>query len=295
MPTELSDFLLSRANLNCSQKTIDWYRVMLGHFHTWLSQQSLSVHDVRPPTIDKFLASMRESEYATGTIAQFYVALSAYYRWMLKVEIIASNPVAKVQRPKPDDYIPASVDHAYVSALYHSIPDDTWQDHRDRLVILLLWRTGLRVSGITSLLMADVNLDTRILRTRTKGKIHQMPFPVELVLPLWQWVNLHRPQCKAPEMLLCQQYRTQNIKAMSRSCVDGILRRRCKEAGLPVHSAHDYRHGFALQTLRSGASTRLVQKLLGHSNIQTTEKYLSLMPELTREMADKVWENQMPL
>ena len=145
------------------------------------------------------------------------------------------------------------------------------------------------------MLIADIDMHERFFKVFTKGKYHQAPFTAELVLPIWQWLTIYRPQTDLPNLLVCQQYRTNNIRVMSRSAVDGVLRRRCLDADLPIFSAHAYRHGFAITTLRAGGSTRLVQKLLGHAHIGTTERYLYLMPELTRELADPIWDKQAPL
>lgn len=292
-PRSLYDeFFDSRRAKGCSENTITWYRYHFKRFDAWLAENSKQISTFTALDFDRFKSWIREKGYSASTVAQAHGALVTFYKWAITMEIIAKDPTIKSERPKIPDYIPPIVARDYVRHMIERIQLNTWIDHRDKMMIELLFCTGIRAGECAALKVSDVRQDIRVLSVSGKGGHHRLtPYPEELRVPLWQWINFHRPVSKKDGLFLSSN-RSGGVRGLMKSqTVYWICRRRATEAAMDFMSPHAYRHGFAVDMLRNGASTRLVQLLLGHANIQTTERYLKLMPELVQEMFDGIWDS----
>lgn len=293
--TIYDDFFASRRAKGCSENTITWYRYNFKRFDIWLRENNRQIETFTALDFERFKAWLRENGYSVSTVAQAHGALVTLYKWALTMELVTVDPTVKSERPHIPTYIPSVVARDYVRHMVERIELNTWIDHRDKIMIELLFCTGIRAGECAALRVADVRGGEGELRTLTvtgKGG-HQrlVPYPEELRVPLWQYINVHRPVTKNPHLFLASN-RSGGVRGkMNSQTVYWICKRRATEAAMAmVMSPHAYRHGFAVDMLRNGASTRLVQVLLGHSDIKTTERYLTLVPELVQEMFDGIWD-----
>lgn len=289
--TLYDDFYDSRRAKNCSENTVTWYKYHFKRLDVWLAGRR--VEEFTALDFERFKAWLRANGYSASTVAQAHGALVTFFKWAVTMEIVEKDPTIKSERPKVPDYIPDVVARDYVRHMIERIELNTWIDHRDRTMIELLFCTGIRAGECASLRVEDVRTEPRWLSVVRKGGNQRLiPYPEELRVPLWQWINVHRPQTKLPYLFLTSN-RSGGVRGgMNSQSVYWIFKRRATEAAMDLAmSPHAYRHGFAVDMLRNGASTRLVQVLLGHSDIKTTERYLTLMPDLVQEMFDGIWDS----
>lgn len=287
----ISAFISSRVAFGCSDATVTWYRYMLKRFTKWLDTTGKEVQTITPVDFNAFIASLRE-KYSPSTVAQAHGALVTFYKWLVEYEFVESDPTRKAKRPKVPDYIPPIVARDYARHMIERIQPVIWVDWRDRVIIHLLFCTGIRVGECARLKLSDIDQSNRRLTIHGKGeKGRFVPYPEELAAPLWQWVTVHRPVTDYAAAFLSSNPSGGVRGPISIQTVQLLLKRRAAEASIDFKSPHAFRHGFAVDMLRNGASTRLVQMLLGHSDIKTTERYLQLAPDLMQSMFDEVWEN----
>lgn len=284
-------FLESRLALGCTTKTIAWYKYVVRHFVKWLADKRYTYDSVKLIHLQQYLAYLRES-YSPNSVRQTATALITFYRWCMLVELIAVDPTIGLKRPKVPDVIQPVAARSYVQHMLDKIKLYTWLDYRDRLIILILFCTGLRISECAGLRVQDVNLDERRLAIIGKGgKLRYQPFPSELVEPMNEWIKKWRPPIPNVEWMFFSATPRGTVRGpITKQAIYDTMRRRAEEAALDWIPPHGYRRGFAKDMLKHGASTRLIQKLLGHASIQTTEKYLDLSTDETHEMYDDLWE-----
>lgn len=283
-------FLESRLAAGCSKTTIDWYRFMMRRYGNWLIETGHTIESVRLLQLQQYQASLR-TRYAPSTVHQATTAIITFYHWLVEVELLAVDPTVKLKRPKVPEYIPPAVAREYVLHMLDSIRPVIWLDWRDKLIIRTLFSTGMRVGECAGLHLPDVHLDGHYFVVTGKGERQRFcPFGDDLTHPLWQWIYVQRPPCAYSNLFLSTRNGGAVRGGMTIPGLYDMLRRRCDAAALEWRSPHAYRHGFALDMLQSGASTRLVQKLLGHARLETTERYLQMSPQLVQGMFAEIWQ-----
>ena len=285
-------FLDSRVAAGCAVKTIKWYKFQLGHYQRWLTDNQQRYNTVKLLHLQQFLASLR-GRYSSSTVRQAATAVITFYHWCMQVELLDKDPTVNLKRPKVPENIQPVAARSYVLHMLDKIELLTWVDHRDKLIIRILFSTGIRIGECVNLRVQDVHLEDRRLAIVGKGgRVRYAPFPDELVEPLSQWLTLWRPPVKACDWLFFSATSRGTVRSpITRQAVYDTMKRRAVDAALDWVPPHGYRRGFAVDMLKHGASTRLVQALLGHASIQTTEKYLRLSPDQTQEMFDELWED----
>lgn len=283
-------FLESRVALGLSSNTIHWYKLHLGHFKGWLEQEHIGLLTLTPLQFQSFIVTQR-NRYSPATTSQAYGAVHAFYRWLVEMDVLPNDPTRKQKRPKIPDILPSVVARDYLVHLLDSIRLHCWVDYRDRCILELLFCTGVRVGEVRRLLLSDVNMEQRSLLIHGKGPKDRVVFyPEDFRLRLWQWVYVHRPATTYNELFLSSKNNLSVRGPLATTTVYNLLLNRVAAAAVEWKSPHAYRHGFAVDMLRNGASTRLIQQLLGHSEIRTTERYLRLVPEMTQGMFDAIWD-----
>lgn len=283
-------FLNSRVAVGCAERTIIWYRYMTVRYQNWLAETDHTFDTVGLLDLQDFVVAMR-GRYSPSTASQITTVVKTFYHWCIEVKLLVENPALNLRKPKVPDTIPRVAARSYVQHMLEKIKYITWMDRRDSLIIRTLFCTGIRIAECAALRVADVNLENRQLSIIGKGsKLRIQPYPEQLSHPLWQWINLHRPPLDVPWLFFSATSRGGVRGAITIQGIRDVLRRRAEDAALDWIPPHGYRHGFAVDMLRNGASTKLVQALLGHASIETTERYLKLSPDLVQEMFDEKWK-----
>ena len=269
-----------------SRNTIDAYRRDLAKFQGYLHQQGISaVQQVSSGTIRRFLASLYSAQLAPVSSARCLSAVRGWLRFLRQEQIIHENPALDVAAGHRGIRLPKTLSPREVAALLELPAQPTPEDQRDRVMLELLYATGLRVSELVAIEIAQVNFEVGYLRVTGKGskqRIVPMGEPARRLLH--EYVELVRPR------LLKQRFSrflfvSRRGRPLTRQAFWKTLRLRARRAGLtrPI-SPHMLRHSFATHLLGGGADLRSVQTMLGHADIATTQIYTHVERERLKEV-----------
>lgn len=258
-----------------SVNTLESYRRDLLRFQRYLTGQRLSMsHAVSPTIIGLFLVAIKGESLAPASIARMLSAMRGWYRFLMAEQMITENPlrhIVPVRRPRP---LPSVLTLSEVNVLLNFSAGKTLEDRRDRVMLEVLFATGLRVSELVGLSIAQIDLELGCVRVMGKGakeRVVPLGQPArESVADYLQLVRLPLLKGSTSPILFV----TRRGRALTRQAFWKLLRHRALQAGLHKRiSPHMLRHSFATQLLEGGADLRAVQTMLGHSDIATTQIY----------------------
>jgi len=266
--------------------TLAAYRRDLKGFAAWLQRERTRVLDAAlPGDIEAYLAWRFARRTQPRSAARYTSSLKRFYRYLLRENLVTHDPTVNLDSPKLPRSLPKSLSETEVETLL-DIPDtDTDLGLRDRAMLEVLYATGLRVSELVGLKLAAVSLDAGVLRVTGKGsKERLVPLGEEAVNWIGRYLNearpslMHKSQCD-------ELFVTARGSAMTRQAFWYLIKRRARAAGLtrPL-SPHTLRHAFATHLLNHGADLRVVQMLLGHADISTTQIYTHVARERLKRL-----------
>ncbi len=256
-----------------SENTLKAYRTDLSGFRQWLlREQQTELPAVQRADILRYLGE-RQSARASSQ-ARFLSSLRRFYRWLLREKHIHNDPTELVDSPKLGRPLPKVLSEQEVEALLAAPDTGTELGLRDRSMLEVLYACGLRVSELISLQPAQVNLQQGVIRVMGKGnKERLVPLGEEAISWLERYLGESRPDLLAGRV--CDSlFVTRRGEAMTRQAFWYMVKRHAQVAGIdkPI-SPHTLRHAFATHLLNHGADLRVVQMLLGHSDLSTTQIY----------------------
>jgi integrase/recombinase XerD len=292
MPKPINDALIDRfcdalwLEDGLADLTLAAYRRDLRAFGDWLEKErSRELRAVVPGDIEAYLAWRFAHKTQARSAARYTSSLKRFYRHLLRENLITSDPTLNLDSPKLPRSLPKSLSESEVEALL-DVPDaDTALGLRDRAMLEVLYATGLRVSELVGLRLTAVSLDAGVLRVTGKGsKERLVPLGEEAV----NWVGRYLQQARPALMegMQCDQlFVTARGAAMTRQAFWYLIKRHARAAGLtrPL-SPHTLRHAFATHLLNHGADLRVVQMLLGHADISTTQIYTHVARERLKQL-----------
>ncbi len=230
-----------------------------------------------------YLSSMQGR--TARTMARHLSSIRRLYNYLLREGIIKHDPGARVEAPKIGRQLPRSLTESEVEALLKAPDTGTPLGHRDRTMLEILYASGLRVSELINLQTGQVNLRQGVVRVMGKGsKERLVPLGEESI----EWLT--RYQDSARKELLGKSisdalFPTKRGDAMSRQAFWYLIKRYAVLAGInKTISPHMLRHAFATHLLNHGADLRVVQMLLGHSDISTTQIYTHIAQERLKNL-----------
>jgi integrase/recombinase XerD len=213
--------------------------------------------------------------------ARHLSTLRRYYRWLLVERRIDEDPTRRIANPVRPARLPKLMSETQVEALLAAPKTDTALGQRDRAMLETLYATGLRVSELVGLKLHELNLDMGLVRVFGKGsKERLVPLGEEAI----SWLRSYLAEAR-PALLDKRQtdalFVTGRAAAMSRQMFWNLIKRYAREAGLAADqmSPHTLRHAFATHLINHGADLRVVQLLLGHADITTTQIYTHVARE----------------
>lgn len=257
-----------------SDNSLSAYRQDLETFARWLVQRGRGLLSLEGADLYGYLADRHQKGFSSRSTARFLSCARGFYRYQLREGRIQENPLALVENPKLPRSLPKSLTEADVERLL-SAPDLSEPlGLRDRTMLELLYACGLRVSELVGLTLTEVNLRQGVVRVTGKGSKERL---VPLGEEASDWLNRYlkeaRPQLlhNAPSDILFPSNRR---RAMTRQTFWHRIKHWAQRAGIekPL-SPHTLRHAFATHLLNHGADLRVVQLLLGHSDLSTTQIY----------------------
>lgn len=270
-----------------SSNTLAAYRNDLAGFGLWLQQQKSSLCSSSEIDIQQYLASRYEQGSKNRSAARLLSSLRRFYGWLVRDGKISHDPTALLESPKPEKPLPKTLTEQQVEDLINA--PDTHQSLglRDRAMLEMLYATGLRVSELVGLQMSQVSLDPGVVRIIGKGgKERLVPFGEESL----QWLQTYTRQARAD--LLSNKppcnavFVTNRGKGMTRQAFWYLIKRYALKVGIEADalSPHTLRHAFATHLLNHGADLRIVQMLLGHTDISTTQIYTHVADQRLKDL-----------
>jgi integrase/recombinase XerC len=278
MRRELSEFLdFLRYERNASAHTIAGYRRDLGQFSAFLAERGLSLRRVDNVLIRGFMAELHLRKLKKSSTARKLAAIRSFFRFAVKKKWVSENPARMVSTPKQEKHVPSFLSEQEMAG-FLEIPDSgNPLDLRDRAILELLYASGIRVSELVGINLEDVSLGERLVRVRGKGKKERLvPFGRAAGERMAAYLQA-RPALvgdRVGETALFLNYQGRRITPRSvERIVDKYIRLTAVRRKI---SPHSLRHSFASHLLGRGADLRVIQELLGHESLATTQKYTHL-------------------
>jgi len=240
--------------------------------------------DASTPDVEAYLALVRREPRAPATVARLASTLRGLFGFLLDEGVVDADPTAALAPRRATTRLPLVLSEAQVRALLASPSTDAPVDVRDRAILELLYGTGVRVSELVGLDLGDVDFDEELVRVTGKGsKQRLVPLGRGADVALRVWLHagaraaLLAPAGAAGESraVFCNH----RGRRLTRQGVDLVVRRHARRCGLPsATSAHTLRHSCATHMLARGADVRVIQELLGHASVGTTQRYTKVAP-----------------
>ena len=256
-----------------SAHTIKAYGIDIRQFGHYFTRNQLPVNK---NNIRDFLAFTYAQKKSKATVARKIYAVKSFYGYLVKTGMMKNNPLEGTGTPKLDRKIPHILTENEVLAFLDALPEKNFLQLRNKALFELLYATGLRISELTELKTADIHFGERLLRVMGKGKKERLvPFHEPAAEVLSRYL-----QCLRSELRYGGERVFVNARggALSQRSVERILPQVYRQ--LSASNRHVYphllRHSFATHLLQRGANLRVIQELLGHANLSTTEKYTTL-------------------
>lgn len=268
-----------------SANTLAAYRADLTALARWLAERKVPIEKTSRADLQDFIAwRVREGARPRSTARQLS-SFRRFFRYLLREGGIHEDPTAQIAMPKIGRSLPKSLTEEEVEALLGAPVVSDPLGNRDRTMLEVLYATGLRVSELVNLRDAQVNLNQGVIRILGKGNRERMiPLGDEAVR--WLTEFEHGPRA---EILLERQtdflFPTRRGDRMTRQAFWHIIKRYARKSGISKElSPHTLRHAFATHLLNHGADLRVVQMLLGHSDLSTTQIYTHVARERMKEL-----------
>ena len=267
-----------------SKNTLESYRADLTQFSTWLLQQKVALIDANQANIQQYLA-VKFPQSKPRSIGRLVASLRRFYRYCLREHLVEVDPTLQIESPKLPRSLPKSLSEQEVEDLLDA-PDITKPiGLRDRAMLELLYASGLRVSELVTIKVNEVSTQDGVVRVTGKGnKTRLVPMGEEAADWIVRYVKHSRPEILQKKMSDAL-FVTTRASAMTRQAFWYLIKRYSLQAGIhkPM-SPHVLRHAFATHLLNHGADLRVVQMLLGHSDISTTQIYTHVARERLKNL-----------
>ncbi len=257
-----------------SANTLGAYRADLVALRRWLAERDVSLIYASRSDLLAFITHRTEQGAKPRSTARQLSSFRRFYRFLLREGVIKDDPTVKIEMPRIGRSLPQSLSEGEVEALLAAPDVNDPLGHRDRTMLEVLYATGLRVSELINLKQSEVNLNQGVARIMGKGGRERL-IPLGEEAQNWLRDFIAGPRS---EILLERQtdylFPTRRGDSMTRQAFWHIIKRYSKQAGIGSKmSPHTLRHAFATHLLNNGADLRVVQMLLGHSDLSTTQIY----------------------
>lgn len=240
-------------------------------------------------TIREFLAYLYAQNYTKSTTARKLATLRSFYKFLMRRGQVSVNPLSTIRTPKQEKRLPKCLDLDQVQRLLEAPGDGDLLSARDKAMLEVLYSSGIRVSELVELEMADLDLTEGILRVRGKGRKDRLtPIGSQAIKAVQRYFELRNTDSRcngsphAARVFLNKHGSTLSTRSVRRKLDKYLV-----AAGLdPGISPHTLRHSFATHLLNNGADLKSVQELLGHQSLSTTQVYTHLTTGRLKEVYD---------
>jgi len=277
MQQEIEDFILYLAT---ERGLSDNYqlstRLSLESFITWAerTQQLTVVEEVQLQHLSDYLEHKKQLGLSAASIKLVIVALKIWFRWLQTRKRIAHDPAEVIPLPHVERYLPETMNELQIERLLDGIPDDGPRALRDRAMLELLYASGLRVSELVNARLENLDLDNRVIRITGKGnKMRLVPLGTKARDAISAYLERERPSF-VKKRTGSEIFLSSRGTKLTTVRVWQIVKEIAKNAGMEMNVyPHLLRHSFATHLLSNGADLRIIQEMLGHADISTTQIY----------------------
>ncbi|MGV9182764.1 site-specific tyrosine recombinase XerD [Arcanobacterium canis] len=271
-----------------SPNTLEAYRHDLTKYaHHLVSRSIQNFADVGEEDAASFVDYLRqELNMAVSSVARMVTAVRQFHSFLLDERMAQTNPTADLHPPKIGARLPKAISvQQMVTLIEISSVGDTPTSLRDRALVEILYGTGARISEAVALTADDISFETSSIRLFGKGR-------KERILPLGQfaidaleaYIVRGRPTLAAKGAGSSFLFLNTRGKPLSRQSAWGVIQQIAARAGIEGISPHTFRHSFATHLLQGGADVRVVQEMLGHASVTTTQIYTLVSPQTLQEV-----------
>lgn len=284
---EFIDYL--NAERGASKHTIKAYRTDLLIFKEWREKKGVREDEVDQDVLRDYIAWMQQNGQSRATIARRFATLRSYYKFLTREEYMDTNPILEISTPKLEKKLPDFLYIEEVNTLLASPGEDDTISIRDRAILETLYSTGIRVSELVALNLSDLDLEAGMVKVMGKGGRERfVPIGSYAIRAIKRYLE------KRPELLSKEEdalFLNRWGERISDRGVRFLIGKYMRRAGIGKRvSPHTLRHSFATHLLNRGADLRMVQEMLGHKSLSTTQIYT----HLTKERLKKVYDETHP-
>ncbi len=267
-----------------SKNTLESYRSDLKNFALWLDKSDTQLLHANQADIQQYLA-VKFPQSKPRSIGRLVASMRRFYRYYLRENLIEVDPTLQIESPKLPRSLPKSLNEQEVEDLLNAPNVNQVIGLRDKAMLELLYASGLRVSELIGIKVNEVSTQDGVVRVTGKGnKTRLVPMGEEAADWIVRYLKNARPEI-LQKRLSDALFVTSRASAMTRQAFWYLIKRYARVAGIhkPM-SPHVMRHAFATHLLNHGADLRVVQMLLGHSDISTTQIYTHVARERLKKL-----------
>jgi integrase/recombinase XerD len=291
LPLAAEEFLVWLASeRGRARNTIDAYRRDLVAYQRWLARRNLMMTTVDTGDLVDYVAEQRASEAATTSVARRLAAIRMLHRYLATEQVRPDDPTSRLDGVRVPSGIPKPLSEAQVTSLLDAVVGNSPLERRDRALLELLYATGARISEVVGLSVGDIDFDESLVRLFGKGsKERIVPYGSAAAAALDDWFSPSGRAQLVPDRWQRRDdaeavFLNQRGGRLSRQGAWLVIHKYGDRAGIRDHlSPHVLRHSCATHLLDHGADLRIVQEMLGHASISTTQVY-------TRVSQERLWE-----
>lgn len=284
-------FTWLRVEQGRSPLTIEAYGRDLRHYETFLTTHTTDVQGVQAEMVERYVAVLKASGRAPKSVARQFAAVRMLHRFMSEEGLRSDNPTSALDGVKVPSGLPKALSEEQVAKLLSAVNGVDSFALRDRALLEFLYATGARVSEVCGLSLSDLDMGASLVRLFGKGsKERIVPFGRIANSALTDWLGVGGRSMLVPQQWARRDYADAVFLGahgtrLSRQAAWGIVRKYAMRAGITEHlSPHVLRHSCATHMLVHGADLRIVQELLGHASVSTTQVYTKVDNEVLWEM-----------
>jgi integrase/recombinase XerD len=269
-----------------SRNTLESYARDLEAFSGWLADQSLVLLSVRREDLLRYLSARMGAGIKARSIARGLSCLRGLYRYLLREHLIQLDPTLRIENTRIGRPLPDTLTEGDIERLLAAPDTSTVLGLRDRAMLEVLYATGLRVTELVSLRVTEINLRQGVVRITGKGsKERLVPLGEEAISWVQRYLDSGREALLKNNLYEDIVFPSSRGQAMTRQTFWHRIKVHANKAGIKRHlSPHTLRHAFATHLLNHGADLRVVQLLLGHSDLSTTQIYTHVAQQRLKEL-----------
>ncbi len=264
-----------RVERGLSDNTIQSYHQDLTEATAFFADKNSNIKSVDQYAVLNLLEELESQGKSRNTIIHMVSSLRKFFAYLVQFNQITSDPMAKIDSPKQAKTLPDVLSIDEVNSLLEQPETSKKLGLRDRAILEVLYATGLRVSELINLKLVDLHLPMNLIQVLGKGDKERI-VPISDIAKEWltKYLEDVRPELLANQTNAAEVFLNSRGRYLTRQAIWQMIKKYAGLAGIKHHvTVHTLRHSFATHLLENGADLRIVQELLGHSDISTTQIY----------------------